>query len=218
MIASLTPARLRALLLRTPNDCPATCRDIALAYTRKCPRTFVAWYGLAGAYTDLGLFTRARVALKRVEELGRDDPYRVCVRWGVYHKALGDLKRAESWFRRAAAADPAGLVFLGGVLTRQERFAEAKQCFRRATHAPDSDLLARDEAYFNLGLVLRAEQRYRDALVHFDHAIALDPKYRDAIEARADARSALQVEASADRGTHWRQMMDRWGSATGREL
>jgi tetratricopeptide (TPR) repeat protein len=78
---------------------------------------------------------------------------------------------------------------------------------RRATRAPEDDRLARDEAYFNLGLVFRAQRRYPEALACFDRAIALDPKYTAALEAQADVRSALTVEVPEDHAQHWRQML-----------
>ena len=74
--------------------------------------------------------------------------------------------------------------------------------------APDSEWLARDEAFFNLGLLLRAERRYRDALTCFERAIELDPKYSDALEARADVLAALSVEVPNAHSAHWHQMLD----------
>ena len=110
-------------------------------------------------------------------------------------------------------------MFLGSVLARQGRLAEAKRCHRQATRAPEDDRLARDEAYFNLGLIFRAERRYREALACFDRAIALDSKYTAALEAQADVRSALKVEAAEEDAKHWRQMLDAMGNpATAHEL
>jgi tetratricopeptide (TPR) repeat protein len=170
---------------------------------------------------DLGLYSKARVALSRLERLGREEhPYLVRVRWGGYYNAVGDLKRAERWYRKAAEAAPVALVFLGGVLARQGRLAEAKRYQRLATRAPEDDRLARDEAYFNLGLICRAERRYREALANFDRAITLDPKYTVALEAQADVEAALKVEVPEEHASHWRQMLDAMGPnpATAHEL
>jgi len=131
------------------------------------------------------------------------------------------VKHSERWYRKAVVAAPAALVFLGAELAGQGRLAEAKRCHRRATRLPDDDRVARGAAYCNLALILRAERRYRDALVCFDRAIALDPKYVVALKARADVRSALKVGAPEDRSTHWRQMLDEYGGekrATAHEL
>jgi tetratricopeptide (TPR) repeat protein len=40
---------------------------------------------------------------------------------------------------------------------------------------------------------LRAEGRYRDALACFEHALEIDPKYRDAKRARADMLRVLTM-------------------------
>jgi tetratricopeptide (TPR) repeat protein len=221
MTAASRSARLRARLYRTRDDHPATRRDLAIELIRDCPRDASSWGSLASALIDLGLYTKARAVLRRLEKFARDgDHYLVCVRWGQYYKATGDLKRAESWYRKAAAEVPAALVFLGGVLAKQGRLPEAKRCHRRATRAREDDQLARDEAYFNLGLILRAERRYREALACFDRAIALDPKYAVAFKAQADVRSALEVIAPAEHSNHWRRMLAEWGPnpATGHEL
>jgi tetratricopeptide (TPR) repeat protein len=84
------------------------------------------------------------------------------------------------------------LVFLGGVLARQGQFAEAKQCHSRAIRLATS--LA-DEAYYNLGLIFRAERKYNDALKCFERAVKLDPSYtmaeaawKDVVEAQKQIR------------------------------
>ena len=221
MTATSHSPRWRARLCRTPAGYTATRRDLALEFTRRCPRDASAWAFLARALIDLRLYNKARPALTRLERLGRDEhPYLVCVHWGAYYNARGDLKRAERWYRKAVAASPAALVFLGGVLARQGRLAEARRCHRQATRAPDDDHLARDEAHFNLGLIFRAERRYREALACFARAITLDPKYSDALEAQADVRSALKVDAPEEHAKHWRQMLDAMGPspATSHEL
>lgn len=214
-------SRLRARLFRTPEGYPATRRDLARESTRLCPRDTSAWASLASALTDLCLHNQARVALRRLAALGRDeDPYRVLIRWGGHYDAVGDLKRAERWYRRAAETVPAALVFLGGVLARQGRLLEAKRCHRQATRAPGDDRLARDEAYLNLGLICRAERRYREALAYFDRAIALDPEYAAALDAQADVEAAVKGDVPEDHAAHWRQMLDAMGPtpATAHEL
>ena len=214
-------SQLRARLYRTPDGCVATRRDLALEYTGRCPRDVSAWASLASALIDLGLYSKARVALRRLQGLGRDeDLYLVRVRWGGYYDAIGDLKSAERWYRKAAEAATAALVFLGGVLARQGRLDEAKRYHRQATRAPEDDRLARDEAYFNLGLIFRAERRYREALANFDRAITLDPKYTAAMEAQADVQSALKVVVPEEHANHWRQMLAAMGPnpATAHEL
>jgi len=74
--------------------------------------------------------------------------------------------------------------------TRTGDFAGAKRCHRRAARlATESP----DEARFNLGLILRAERRYEEAIACFDRAIQHDPKYKIAFEARRDCVRALAL-------------------------
>jgi tetratricopeptide (TPR) repeat protein len=68
--------------------------------------------------------------------------------------------------------------------------------------------------------MFRAERRYREALANLDRAIALDPKYTAALEARADVETALKVQVPDEHASHWRQMLDAMGPnpATAHEL
>jgi tetratricopeptide (TPR) repeat protein len=105
----------------------------------------------------------------------------------------GNLRAAERWYSQAAKLKPTTLtlVFLGGVLAKQGRYRDSKRCHRRAirlaTHNPD-------EAYLNLGLILRAERKYERAIECFERAIQLDPKYETAKIARRDIREVLKLK------------------------
>ena len=193
---------------RVPDECPATEREIATADTTRNSRSPSAWASLASALIDLHLYRDARSALKHLDRTGSDHPYVVNVTHGHYHDALGELRQAERWYRKAAVKEPAALVFVGAVLARQGRLAEANRCHQRAARAPEGDWIARDEAYLNRGLLMRAERRYRAALRCFDRAVELDPKYEAALEARTDVLAALHVEVPHDHSMHWRQMLD----------
>ena len=75
------------------------------------------------------------------------------------------------------------------MLAKQGEFAEAKRCHRRAIKLETSPP---DEAYYNLGLILRAERRFAAALDAFDAAIRIDPDYSLAKCARRDVRTMLR--------------------------
>jgi hypothetical protein len=82
-------------------------------------------------------------------------------RWGIYN-ALGHLYRyrgwfpeAEKWYRKATEEDPdeaTGFIFLGSIQARQGHLKEAEATHRKATMCPEGCI---DEAFHNLGLVLR---------------------------------------------------------------
>src|SRR5882672_3416817 len=90
--------RLRERLFRTPEGYPATLRSRALEYTHECPRAASGWSFLSKSLVELGVFDKARRALRRLDGLAREElPYLVYIRWGGYYDAIGDLKSAERW-------------------------------------------------------------------------------------------------------------------------
>ena len=76
-------------------------------------------------------------------------------------------------------------------MAKQGKFSEAKKYHKKAIKVA-SDVP--DEAYYNLGLILRAEERFEDACECFDKALELDPDYTIAKEARSDVLKVLQLK------------------------
>jgi tetratricopeptide (TPR) repeat protein len=110
---------------------------------------------------------------------------------GHLFRERGDYESAAKWYRQAAELEPdhAGRhIFLGEVLARKGDFSGAEKAHREATKCTKGDV---DEAYLNLGLVLRAQERYEEALNCFEKALKLTPDYPEALKARADIRKAL---------------------------
>jgi tetratricopeptide (TPR) repeat protein len=105
-------------------------------------------------------------------------------RWAIFNQ-LGRLYRyrgrmadAEVWFRKAIEADPgevASYVFLGACQARQGKLTEAEATHRAATEQVGGSLL--DEAYHNLGLVLRGQGRLVEAAECFRKAVELTPAF-----------------------------------------
>jgi len=169
--------------------------EVAAQYTAKYPDNAFGWVALADVLVLLAHYEAARRALSRADKLA---PAKlrghICVQWGHLFRESGDLRKAEKWYRRAVQykANTPRLVFLGAVLAKQGRFAEAKRCHRRAARLATT---APDEAYYNLGLILRAERRYSEALIYFKKAIKIDPKYTFAKEGVKDVRQAIKLKA-----------------------
>jgi tetratricopeptide (TPR) repeat protein len=63
--------------------------------------------------------------------------------------------------------------------------------------ATDSKYDAPDDAYFNLGLILRAERKYTEASAMFRKAVRLDRKYQIASEALRDVELAARLRKKA---------------------
>lgn len=97
--------------------------------------------------------------------------------WGKY--ALAE----EHWEQSCCARNPPGWAWImrGANLARCERFDEAADCQRKAVNIREE--CDRDEAFLNLGYVLRAQGKYSDATDAFRSALAITPDYPEAITA-----------------------------------
>ncbi len=99
---------------------------------------------------------------------------------GHLFKFKGQNQVSADWFRNAidARPDDAGAyIFLGSVLARDGKLLEAEAAHRSATQCDDGCI---DEAYLNLGLILRSLRRYGEARQCFERALELDPEYQAA--------------------------------------
>ena len=111
---------------------------------------------------------------------------------GHLFKFKGQYQVAAEWFRKAIDARPNDAdahIFLGAVLARDSRLLEAEMAHRSATQCDEGCI---DEAYLNLGLILRALGRYEEARQCFERALKLDPECKAAQEGLADVVIALR--------------------------
>jgi tetratricopeptide (TPR) repeat protein len=110
---------------------------------------------------------------------------------GHLHRESGHYDDAEKWYRKALELDPddAGRnIFLGALLAKKGDFRGAEECHRKGTRCSKGCV---DEAYLNLGLVLRAQERYEEALECFIRALELTPDYEEAIIGKSDLEKAI---------------------------
>jgi len=99
---------------------------------------------------------------------------------GHLYESWGRLELALAQFEKVVAARPehaSGHIYAGGVLARLGRFDEAMASHTKATQCPEGQI---DEAYFNLGLVLRAQERFDEAKTCLERALEIDPSYAEA--------------------------------------
>ena len=93
------------------------------------------------------------------------------------------MLRAEKWYRKAVRcniSNPRNLVFFSACLSAQGKYDAAKEAHREAINRQADST---DEAYYNLGMIFRAEDNYDSALECFSKAAELDPedvKYKKA--------------------------------------
>lgn len=168
------------------DDMPACRRHYAQLYVSAYPKNMYGWMVLADALAAMALYAEGYAALRKsLRFCPESRMYQVYAQMGHFYDTKCDLCAAEKWYRRAVAEFPRqeNLIFLGACLAKRGKFHEAKSMHRRAARKkPESA----DEAYYNLGLICRAEEKYKQAIAYFSKAIAIDPNYKLAKEAKRD--------------------------------
>lgn len=190
--------RLRRTLLKRvsrADDAGLTVLTVfrARAFLTVFPTYGPAWHRLGGALRDIARYEEAEQALlKAIEYCPPGYLWAPYGAMGLLFRESGDHGRAAEWFYRAIEAAPdhaTGYVYLGSSLALQGRLAEAEEVHRRATRCTAGCL---DEAFLNLGFVLRAQERFAEAADCFEEAIRRDPDYRDAKRALRDVTACMR--------------------------
>lgn len=152
------------------------------------------WKILGSALIDLARYDEAEEALLRA--IAHCPPARLWVprsEMGRLFASRGDHEGAEFWYRQAVEAAPDRAeprIDLGGLLARSGRLIEAEAILHAAVWSREGP---HDEAWLNLGLVLRALDRLDESIACFEAALKLNPKYRSAKRALRDVRQALRL-------------------------
>jgi tetratricopeptide (TPR) repeat protein len=180
--------------LRAAGDSPAQMIELLRDFVRDFPDFGPGWRWLGLSLYDVSQFEDAERALRRSLELASAEWLHFALAdLGNLFRLRGDAAAAETWFRKAIAHAPShasAYTFLGAMLARLGRLAEAEQLHRQGTACDGG---AVDEAYHNLGLVLRSQGRYEEAVECFELALGIDPEYGDARSASQDVVRAMEV-------------------------
>ncbi len=172
---------------------------LTIRYGRRLVRDYPchgpAWVLLGVALVEVARYEEAEQALaKALDFRPAHKRFIPLGHLGHLFREAGDYEQAAAWYRRAIEASPdeaSGHIFLGGVLAKQGRFADAEEAHRAAIACSEGCI---DEAYLNLGLVLRARERFAEAAESFREAIRLDPNYREARQALRDVERCIAFE------------------------
>lgn len=198
----MTQRQMWQRLLRAWHRGPACQLEMADEYTRAFPDRADGWIVFADGLAGVARYREAEAALRRAGRLiGGDRRWFVAAQWGHLYREKHDERSAERWYRKAIALHPSTgtHIFLGASLAKQGRFSEAKRHHRRAIQlAANAGHDAPEEAHYNLGLILRAERRYEEAVEHLMKALGLDPKYRMAREALQDVQRAMRFREAGE--------------------
>jgi tetratricopeptide (TPR) repeat protein len=176
---------------------PALQFVVASRYTTMFPKSAIGWVVLAESLVDTARYREAMVALRKANRVvAPSQRWVIASRWGHLFREKNDWRWAERWYRLAVRDHPSAEthVFLGGALAKQGKFAQAKRHHRLAIKLASATdpRNVKDEAFLNLGLVLRAEGQYREAARALRNAIRISPKYEDARAALKDVEEARQ--------------------------
>lgn len=117
---------------------------------------------------------------------------------GYLFKDQKDYQQAATYFQKAVDLEPEHAeynILLGSIFARMGKFSQAKRCHQVAIQCSKGDI---DEAYLNLGYILRAEEKYEDALDCFKKSVSIDPGYRSANIAIKDINSAIEFHLIQD--------------------
>lgn len=187
--------------IRDADDLPATQIELLRRFVRDFPRSGLAWFRLGRSLSAISRLDEAEDALRKAMDLAPIEKHLfVLCEMGILFEHRGDDAAAEQWFRKTMSHSPddaQGYIYLGGMLARLGRLDEAEEVHRKGTHCKTGCI---DEAFLNLGYVLRAKERYAEAFGCFDRALALDPKYKSARVARRDVGRVLKLRREVRKG------------------
>lgn len=167
-------------------DKPTCLHYYAREYVSRYPKDMYGWMVLADVLAKFAFYDDAYRALRTSMRLcAKDKRYLVYEQLGHLYNEKCQLRLAEKWYGRAVAVRPRqnNLIYLAACLAKMGRHDEAIAMHRKAVRKKPATA---DEAYYNLGLIYRAQGKFRTALSCLDKAIAIDPDYKIAKKARAD--------------------------------
>jgi len=171
---------------------------LAKQYHAKFPDHGAAWFRYGISLYAVARYSEALAALRRAARLCPPNKlHLVQYHFGHLYQQRGSYRRAEPWFRRAIASCPShstSYIYLGALLALEGRLAEAEVVHRQATLCKEGCI---DEAFLNLGLVLRALERYSDTRKCFQRALAIDPKYKEAAKELTDVERVIKLNRNA---------------------
>lgn len=152
----------------------------------------IAWLWAGIALVELHRYEEGQQAIaKAIEYCPEEKRWIPLSHMGHLFDMAGDYCQAAEWYRQAIEASPdnaSNHVYLGAVLTKQGRLHDAEAAHRKAIECNEGCI---DEAYFNLGIVLRGLDRYQEAADCLREALRRDPDYRQARRVLRDVERCM---------------------------
>ena len=178
-------------------DCVATTIVLARRVLADNPTDSLTLNRLGNVLSSVSRFTEAEIVLRDALEHSPENRKHVALaNLGLLFELQGQYDTAANWFRKTIDRKPddaTGYIFLGATLARAGKLFEAEEIYRQGTQCARGCI---DEAWCNLGLVLRGLERFKESRKCFELAIEIDPEYDDAMDALADVKSAMGWQQS----------------------
>jgi tetratricopeptide (TPR) repeat protein len=167
--------------------------EISRDLLRRFPDYEIGWLLQGVVLYELARYDESQKTLRRALQIIPDQVLdHGYVHLGHLCKNRGEYEDAERNYRKAIelAPDNAGrYVFLGALLATKGEFGASEKVHRDGTRCLQGRI---DEAYLNLGYVLRAQERYKEALECFNKALELTPDYDRALTAKRDMAKVIE--------------------------
>lgn len=168
--------------------------ELSKKYCEMYPENAFGWILYAESFWKNARYKEASKALIKARMLISNEYLEfIYHQYGHFYTEMGDYKKAEQWYRKAVREKSLSnnLVFLGANLAKQGKFTEAKKYHLESIEVNTQDP---DEALYNLGLISRAEESYKEAKEYFGKAIEISPDYLVAIAALRDINILLKLQ------------------------
>jgi tetratricopeptide (TPR) repeat protein len=181
------------------SDYPATIVVLARRILNVVPDDTQTWVRLGNTLRQLAKYDEAEEALQMALcYCSKSIRFYVYTLKGLLFKQRGQYQEAVEWFQAVIDAKPDdadGYNYLAGVIARMGDLAEAERINRLGTACQEGCV---DEAYLNLGHVLRAQGKLKEALQCYEKAIDLDPNYTAAKHAIEDVTMAIRYNSEGN--------------------
>lgn len=171
---------------------PALAIELGKVYLEAAPHDQAALMVVGRALQSVARYEEAETLFRRaLAECTAAAKPRITRQLGLLAQDRGEWADAKATFEDAIAAQPedaTAYIYLGGLLAKAGRLAEAEAVHRRAVSCAHGCI---DEAWLNLGQVQRARGDYLGALESLREAQRLDPTDADTQAALEDVEAVL---------------------------
>ncbi|MEM9535611.1 MAG: tetratricopeptide repeat protein [Cyanobacteria bacterium P01_E01_bin.45] len=157
------------------------------------------WAMYARSLIGMGRYEDASSALERAEKMAFENQIQWIVsQRGTLELRRGNIEAAKSYWMSAHQINPkeaSYLIFAASAECQLGHLQQAEALARRATKCTDGCV---DEAWYNLGGYLAAQEQYEEALECYRKATSIDPEYEIALKRRDEILAAFPDLAQND--------------------